>query len=166
MSVSAERRTVVPVGELGVAATGTLRAVGLGSCVAVLLYDPGARIGGLAHALLPEPPASAATGRGAARYAVTAAGALVDAMEREGADRTRLRARLVGGASMFEELLGGAGSGIGARNVAAARGALEELGVPLHATNVGGRLGRSVRLRVSDGRVVISSVGEPDVIVE
>ena len=64
------RQKIVRVADLQVAGTGeTLITVGLGSCVAIVLYDAVARIGGMAHVLLPSrcpragPSSSGPTGR-------------------------------------------------------------------------------------------------------
>ena len=54
----AENLLTVSIGELAVsrAADDVLVAYGLGSCVAVCLYDPVARVAGMLHALLPNVP--------------------------------------------------------------------------------------------------------------
>ena len=44
----------VKVADYAVASTGVIATIGLGSCVAIALYDPTARVGGLAHILLPD----------------------------------------------------------------------------------------------------------------
>ena len=44
----------VKVADYAVAADGVIATIGLGSCVAIALYDPTARVGGLAHILLPD----------------------------------------------------------------------------------------------------------------
>ena len=44
----------VSVADYAVAARGTITTIGLGSCVAIVLYDAAARVGGLAHVLLPS----------------------------------------------------------------------------------------------------------------
>ena len=54
---------------------------------------------------------------------------------------------------------------MGARNVIAAREALERAGIPLLGEQVGGDFGRSVRFQVGAGRTVVSSVGRTDVVL-
>lgn len=158
-------REPVTIGEAKVAGAGTiLYTLGLGSCVAIVLYDGDSRVGGLAHALLPEPHPARHTARGA-RYASTAVEALVSGMEAAGASRRRLRAKLAGGAAMFEKLLTEGGRQLGMRNVEAARSALARAGIPVDREDVGGTHGRSVYLHVDEGRVVVSSVLLPDVIL-
>jgi chemotaxis protein CheD len=160
-----EQRLAVLIGEGKIAgADSLLFTVGLGSCVAIALYDAETRIGGLAHAMLPHP----ANGRRTTpptRFASTAVAALVALMTDAGASADRLHARLAGGASMFEALLPDGGRRLGQRNVQAAREALALAGIPLHGEDVGGAHGRSVFLRTADGAVVVTSVAQPDVVL-
>lgn len=155
----------VKVADQAVASAGsTLVTLGLGSCVAIALYDPAARVGGLAHVLLPEPSLSRDASN-PAKFATTAVPLLIERMLQMGARRTRLTARLAGGASMFGNLLTSATFNMGERNIVAARAALAAAGVPIRGEEVGGERGRSVRFHVADGRVVVSSVAcEPIVL--
>lgn len=133
-----------------------LIALGLGSCVAVILHDPRERIGGLVHALLPS-PACARDGNPAAKFVTTGIPALLGHMESAGAVRARIDARLVGGASLFRALLASGALSVGDRNVEAARRTLAELRIPIHGSDVAGEYGRSVRFTAADGRVTVSS---------
>ena len=76
----------------------------------------------------------------------------------DGANRHRITARLAGGASMFAALATPGTIQMGERNLVAARQVLSSHGVPLVGEAVGGDFGRTVRLRVSDGRVEVSTV--------
>jgi chemotaxis protein CheD len=142
----------------------TLVTLGLGSCVAILLHDEAARVGGLAHVLLPEPALSRDQAN-ASKFASTAVPALVEEMARMGARPSRLRARLVGGAAMFQGLMVPGSLNMGARNVIASREALQRAGIPVVAEQVGGDFGRSVRFQVGAGKTVVSSVGKTDVVL-
>lgn len=158
-----QHKIFVRASETATAAEGqVLAAVGLGSCVVAAFYDPHAGIAGLAHPLLPEPPGLGSRGS-AGRYVTTALPLLLDQMTRAGADPGRVFARLAGGARMFEVLLSANGGALGPRNAEAARRVLEELAVPVRAEAVGGEAGRSVYLYGGDGRLVVRSVGKPDV---
>lgn len=152
-------REFVPAGEHRVGqGDGILAVAGLGSCVALMLFDPETRVGGLAHVLLPDPTFASQPERHW-RYATTAVPELVRELVRAGASRSRLRARLVGGASMFQEIMPKDQPNIGERNVAAARSALFEHGVPVVGEQVGGSFGRSVEFDLGSGRVRITSQG-------
>lgn len=162
-AVRMEQRITVRVGEVRVAKAGaTLAALGLGSCVAIVLYDAGARIAGLAHVLLPDPSSARHSGP-PGRFATTAVPALITAMQAAGAARERLMGRLVGGANMFPQLVASGGGTLGMRNVVAARAALKAVGVPLAGEDVGGEHGRSVYVSAADGRILVRSVQQADV---
>ena len=135
----------------------TLITIGLGSCVAIALYDPRTRIGGLAHTLLPS-ESMARDRSNPAKFPASAVVTLLAEMARLGADARRVRAKLVGGASMFANLLPAGGINIGDRNVAAARQALEANRVPVVAEDVGSDHGRSVHFHLDDGRVEVRSL--------
>jgi chemotaxis protein CheD len=133
---------------------------GLGSCIAIAVFDPHDVVAGLAHALLPTPQtASTGTTSPASKFANTAVAALLDEMYAAGASPDDTRAKLAGGSRMFEF---SASEGVGRRNVEAARAALADRGVPVVATDVGGDYGRSVRLRGSDGEFVVRSAVSGD----
>lgn len=135
---------------------GSIVSHGLGSCVAIVLYDAAARVAGLAHVLLPNEKYSRDRSR-PAKFAESAVPHLVTEMRRVGASGS-LTARLVGGASMFGALLSGSGVNMGERNVSAARAALARARIPLVAEDVGGDYGRSVALCVASGSLVVRSV--------
>lgn len=135
----------------------TLVTVGLGSCVAIMLHDAEARVGGMAHILLPTPALSRLDGN-PAKFPQTAVPRLIELMVAVGAKPQRIRARLAGGASMFAALAPPGTIQMGERNVVATRHVLNTHGVPLVGEAVGGDFGRTVRLRVSDGQVEVSTV--------
>jgi len=158
--------------------TDRLVAYGLGACIGLCIYDPVFRIAGLAHIVL---PAAHTTTLGAQRvgipprkpvafvgkYADEAVPKLIDEICRSGGKSENLLAALVGGAHIFSTL-GSSGSSspsrleIGARNVAAVSSALEEAGIPIVATDVGGSHGRTVTLKACDGTVVIRPIGSEE----
>ena len=129
--------------------------VGLGSCVAIALHDALARVGGLAHVLLPQ----VIGGQGEpnrAKFASTAVPLLIEDMRALGASGPFV-AKLAGGASLFGPLLAMGGT-VGARNIEAARAALQDARVPLIGEDVGGMAGRTVTLDVATGRFLVKTV--------
>jgi chemotaxis protein CheD len=143
---------------------GTLASYGLGSCVGVVLYDAGARVGGLVHVVLPAGQLSRDRSN-PARFAETAVPHLVGKMVRSGAVRGRIKARLVGGASMFASLTPAGAVQMGQRNLNACRTALQKVSVPVEAEAVGGEIGRSLWFDVATGALTVRSVGrEPEVL--
>jgi chemotaxis protein CheD len=152
------RELVVRVADLRVGVgDDVLVTLGLGSCVAIVLHDMVARVGGLAHVLLPSPALSRADAN-PAKFPQSAVPRLLELMRADGAESKRITARLAGGASMFASLAPPGTIQMGERNLVAARQALQTHGVPLIAEAVGGDYGRTVRLRVQDGRLEVSTV--------
>jgi chemotaxis protein CheD len=151
-------RTFVGISALEVAqAPATLTALALGSCVAVILHDPLAKVGGLAHVLLPSTSVARAKPDAPGRFATTAVIALHEGLLALGAVHRRLTARLVGGASMFATLQPAGTIQMGERNVHAARTTLHRQGIRLIGEAVGGDFGRSVDFDVATGRVIVTS---------
>lgn len=160
------RVTPVPVVEARVkvahfatlANAGRLVTVGLGSCVAITLWDKARRTGALVHVLLPE-PVPEATVENPAKFASTAVPAITQAMRECGA-RGPYVATLSGGAALFGQLLKLRGENVGGRNVAAARTALEHAQIPIVGVDTGGDYGRTVLFDVADGTVTVRSVAK------
>ncbi|HEV8497616.1 MAG TPA: chemotaxis protein CheD [Gemmatimonadaceae bacterium] len=148
---------LVKVADYAVAASGTIATIGLGSCVAIILYDGVAHVGGMAHVLLPN-EAMSRDRSNPAKFPASAVPLLLDEMRLLGATRERVRAKIVGGASMFANLIPAGGINIGERNITAVRGALSEAKVPIVAEDVGSDHGRSVFLFLDDGRVEVRSL--------
>ena len=135
----------------------TIITLGLGSCVACVLYDAEAKVGGLAHILLPS--ATLARDRSnLAKFPETAVPLLVSEMRRLGASPDRLRARLVGGAAMFANLSSPGVAMMGERNVIATRDALKAARIPLMGEDTGQGYGRSVYFHLPSGKLEVRSV--------
>jgi chemotaxis protein CheD len=149
----------VAIGQWAVAAAPVRIRTLLGSCVGVVLYDRVARVGGLAHIVLPS-------SRGAAdhpgKFADTAVPAMIAEIERQlkAVVRGRLVAKLLGGASMFPT--GGQPSpalNIGKLNQEAVEQILGELRVPIVGRDLGGGCGRHLTLDTASGIVGIRVPG-------
>lgn len=160
-----ENEIIVRAGECKLGRAGTvLTALGIGSCVAMILRESEMQLGCLAHVLLPSQ--SLARDRGnPAKFAETAAPLAVQEMERCGAAATRIFATLVGGSNMFASLVPAGAVHMGERNVVACRSALRQLGIPVRGESVGGEVGRSAWFDVAKGTVLVRSVGQDEEIL-
>jgi len=147
----------VRVADYAVSGAGTITTIGLGSCVAIVLYDAVAHVGGLAHVLLPS-EAMSRDRSNPAKFPGTAVPLLVHEMCCRGAVPERVHAKIVGGASMFGNLIGSGGINIGERNVIASREVLEAARIPIVAEDTGSDYGRSVYFHLDDGRVEVKSL--------
>lgn len=116
-----------------------ISSIGLGSCVAVILYDKKRKTGALAHVMLPE---SNGRNERPGKFADTAVPLLVSEMEKNGSSKRNLSAYLVGGASMFKQFKGNLD--IGNRNITAIKKILTEMNIPVKSEDVAGTSGRSV----------------------
>jgi chemotaxis protein CheD len=149
---------VVKVADLNlVTGDGELVTLGLGSCVAICLHDPVAKVAGMAHVLLPNRSLSRST-ENPAKFPQSAIPLLIEKMVALGADKSRLTARLAGGASMFGNLSPSGAVQMGERNVVASRQVLQEQGVKIIAEATGGTTGRSIRLQANDGSLWIRTL--------
>jgi chemotaxis protein CheD len=147
----------VKVADYAVASDGLITTIGLGSCVAIVLYDAVARVGGLAHVLLPSESMSRDRSN-PAKFPGTAVPLVLEQMKKLGALPHRIRAKIAGGASMFGNLSLAGGINIGERNVAAVRAALAKSRIELVGEDTGSDHGRSVYFYLADGRVEVRSV--------
>lgn len=153
---------VVRVADLNAGAAGeVLVTYGLGSCVAIILYDAVRNVGGLAHVMLPS-KSLARRDDMPGKTPQTAVPALLERMIGHGANPRRVTARLVGGASLFAALTPPGSIQMGERNVVASREVLNQHGIPLVGELVGGDSGRSVWFHVADGSVVIRSANQSE----
>jgi chemotaxis protein CheD len=152
------REIIVRVADLQVGGAGDcLVTVGLGSCIAIVLHDAEACVGGMAHVLLPSPALTKQDGN-PAKSPHTAVPRLLELMAERGASPRRIIARLAGGASMFAALAPPGTIQMGERNVVASRQVLNAQGIPVVGESVGGDYGRTVRLDVAVGSLEVRSV--------
>jgi chemotaxis protein CheD len=140
---------------------GIIITVGLGSCIGIALYDPASRLGGLSHILLPDSSQFKNLNKetiNVAKFADTAIPSLVEAMARMGAKKPRLQAKIAGGSQLFA--FDKTSMSVGEKNIAAVIKTLKGMGIPILKEDVGGNYGRTMRLFVETGKVLISTVGK------
>lgn len=116
----------------------------LGSCVAVALYDPDMKIGGLNHYLLPEPTPHEKI---SPRYGTVAISELISNLKRLGANTNNLKAKIYGGGNVIASAL--SGPSIGSLNIAVAEKILKQLNIPIVEKNVGGTKARTIKFNTS-----------------
>ena len=154
---------VLPLAKGGTGANNAASAratLGLGSCIGIALYDPVTKIGGLAHIMLPD-STKMRNNSNIAKFADTGIEELLKRVIKEGASKTRLVAKIAGGAKMFEVSgLSDIGN-VGLRNAEASKAKLKELGIRLVAEDTGLNYGRTVELHCDTGEYYIKSVGKP-----
>ncbi|MDQ0217053.1 chemotaxis protein CheD [Peribacillus cavernae] len=122
----------------------TIRTSGLGSCVGVVVFDQMMEIAGLAHIMLPDSTLSKGSQMNMAKYADTALHELVTRLMKEGARNFVMKAKIAGGAQMFQFSNGNDLMRIGPRNVEAVRATLADLRIRIVSEDVGGNSGRTI----------------------
>lgn len=134
----------------------------LGSCVAVCLFDPIARVMGMNHFLLPM---RAGGGRelslaaDAGRYGHWAMELLIRDLLNLGARREELRAKAFGGGNVLSNNQNLPDRyNIGSANVAFVQHFLEQAGIPLLAHDLGGDSGRYISFYGGDYSVYLRRI--------
>lgn len=129
----------------------------LGSCLGVTAFDPVAGIGGMVHCLLPTGDRN--NGKASTNpymFVNTGVAEMVRQLKEMGAEKGRLVFKAAGGANMRGDTL----FNTGARNFEALEKLLENNGVELTASDVGGTIPRTMFLHIGSGKVVVRSLGE------
>ncbi len=131
----------------------------LGSCVAVGIFDPGLGAGGLNHFMLPGGYWKSELCRSPnAKYGMYAMELLINDLMKLGVDRRSLRAKVFGGGAVLN-LQGGGSTRIPDSNIDFAFEYLAKEGIPVEASDVGGRLPRKIFFFARTGRVLLKRVG-------
>jgi chemotaxis protein CheD len=132
-----------------------LRALGVGSCVVVALWDRKHAIGGLAHLPLPS-----RDGRGEQPEQFVDSGLelLLRRLGDRGCELADLEVKAAGGATLLASSNGCGATSIASRNVDALRATLSRLGLDLAGEDLGGRSARSVELDTRTGELRIATL--------
>ncbi|NPV87569.1 MAG: chemotaxis protein CheD [Anaerolineae bacterium] len=136
-----------------------LVAFGLGSCIGVGMYDPAVRVGGLLHAVLPF---NSDTKELSPKYVDTGIALLLDELTKVGAVKNRLITKVAGGANMLNVSSLSSSFDIGNRNIEAMHATLAKLGIKPKSEEVGGKIGRTVRLYIATGKMTLRMMGEQE----
>ena len=142
-----------------------LTTLGLGSCVGIAIRDPITKIGVLAHIMLPYSTSIRCGQTNIPKFADTGITELVRQMEMLGAKKSRMVAKLAGGAMMFAFQNKTDLVRVGDRNVEASRKKLAELQIPVLAADTGETYGRTVIFYPETGDYVIRAVGKPEKVI-
>jgi len=121
----------------------------VGSCVAIGIYD-GKGVGGLAHIMLPENDGRSEI---EGKYADTAIPAMIRDMKRMNVDISNIKAKIAGGAQMFN--FPSFTLSIGERNIQKVREVLKENGIRIVGEEVGKNYGRTVEFHTSSGKMIV-----------
>lgn len=125
----------------------------VGSCVAIMLYDPVKKIGGMIHIMLGY---AKNDGTVPSKYADTGIPFLISKMIEAGASAKHLKgAKIVGGGNMFKATSGE--MNVALQNVQAVRHELGKRDIKIIQEDCGGRTGRRVLFFLATGKLEIES---------
>lgn len=137
-----------------------ITTLGLGSCVGIVLYDPGKKISGMVHIMLPD-STKIRNNENIAKFADTGIEELMKRLQELGAFRKSLVAKIAGGAQMFAFSSNNDMLRVGDRNVEATKQKLKEMNIPVLAEDTGANYGRTIEFYPENGELLIKSVGKP-----
>lgn len=142
----------------------TLISYGLGSCIGISLYDPQTKIGGLLHIMLPDSKQARASDN-PAKFADTGIPLLLNDVIAMGASKSRLVAKIAGGAQMFAFANATDIMRVGNRNADAVKQILRRHGIKVIAEDTGGNYGRTVQIDLNTGVYKVKTIdrGEKDI---
>ncbi len=140
----------VNLGEIKIVkGNGLLRALSLGSCIAIVFYDAKNKLGGLAHVMLPgKSPKHRLIKR--KRYAINAIDALLKRIINSGANEADIKVSIVGGGNVLKIK----NDDICRGNICSVIGYLKENNLEIVGSSVGGFQRRSVSVNVENGDIV------------
>ncbi len=127
----------------------------LGSCIAVCLYDPKHKVGGMNHFLLPEGGDGGDLMSTSGRYGVYAMELLINHIVKLGGARKHLRAKVFGGGNVIKSMTH---SKVGDQNVTFIMGFLKNEGIPIDAEDVLDIYPRKVNFFPFSGRVMMKKL--------
>lgn len=134
-----------------------LKTFALGSCVAVVVYDPETGTGGMIHIALSDSKVNIEKSRNKPGYFVdTGIPKLLERLKKVNPsfDQSKAITKLVGGASVLndENFFN-----IGHKNIITTKEELKRHGFKLSAEDTGGSISRTVTLVLESGTVIISN---------
>lgn len=151
------QRVVIGVGDMAVSnnALVTLSTYALGSCVGLVAYDPGVKVGGILHMMLPDSSISPVKARSQpAMFADTGLPLFFRSLIGLKADRSRLRIFVAGGACV---LASHDNFKIGERNTKATLAYLAENGYRIRQQVTGGTTNRTVHIEIGTGAMTLKT---------
>lgn len=148
-----------------VKAPNQVMTIGLGSCCGVVLYDEINKIAGLVHILLPDSK-NEKNIVNKAKYADTGIVLLYEEMKKAGANARCIRAKIAGGAHMFNfKNTDNSIFSVGEKNVKACKETLAKLNISIFSEDVLGSNGRTIIFDTLTNKLRIKRIGKNEKII-
>ncbi|MCP4695772.1 MAG: chemotaxis protein CheD [Gammaproteobacteria bacterium] len=127
----------------------------LGSCVAITMWHPRRRVGGMCHYMLPRPGRKARSNKPDGRYAEDAIQLFLDELAKRSTKCREYQIKVFGGGNMFPTLAKQQINNIGERNMKIGQELLRVHGFRIHTTHMGGPGYRRIVFNVNTGEVQV-----------
>ena len=142
-----------------------IMTIGLGSCCGVIIYDEINKIAGLVHILLSN-SGNEKKLINKAKYADTGIVALYEDMKKLGANSRFMKAKLAGGAHMFNfNNSSNSVFTIGEKNVKSCKATLAKLNIPVVSEDTLGSCGRTIVFDTTTNKLHVKSVGKGEKLI-
>ncbi len=129
----------------------------LGSCIAVAVYDPLVKVGGLLHYMLPDSTLDSEKAREhPGMFADTGIPLLFKSCYKLGAEKKRMVIKVAGGARIMDDMNY---FRIGQKNLTALRRIFWKNNVLIDVEDTGENFNRTVRLEISTGKFLVKGLG-------
>ncbi len=151
----------VYIGKIRIGKNGEVLKAILGSCIGIALIWKEKKKCGLAHCLLPNPPAQTFEING--RFVSQAVPSLMALMKIQKEDISSIEAVVAGGGNMFESQTGEPTESVGTLNSQAALKALKEVGIRVVFKSVGGDEGKKILVDCSNFTYQVEAIPRSDV---
>ncbi len=133
-----------------------LTASALGSCIAISIYDPQKRVGGMAHIMLPgRAPVNNSSNQ--SRYAENGIEDLIRQITSYGSNISRLHCIIAGGANVLKR----EDDTVCKMNIDSTLETLKEKGLKIDAYSLGGEMRRRIKFNIEDG-IISCKEGDGD----
>ena len=120
-----------------------ITTIGLGSCIGIVLYSNTSNTAGLLHIMLPD-STKIRQNENKYKFDDTGIDELVKSLEQKGINRSMLKAKIAGGAKMFQFSNNSDIGNIGDKNIQAVKEKLDSYGIKIVSEDVGLNYGRTI----------------------
>ncbi len=152
----------IGIADYGISVSPDILRTILGSCVGVCLYDSEKSLGGMCHIMLPTYQEGSSSYK---KYADSAIPMMLDEMEKRGVKRSRITAKIVGGARMFNVADNSIMGDIGNNNIRKVREVLKKFNISIISEDTGGNHGRTIDFYLETGEVKIKQMNSNEKII-
>lgn len=120
-----------------------ITTIGLGSCIGIVLYSNTSKVAGLVHIMLPD-STRIRQNDNKCKFADTGVDELIRELEQKGINKSLMKAKIAGGAKMFQFNNNSEMGSIGDKNIEAVKTRLKMHGIKIVSEDVGLNFGRTI----------------------